>query len=87
MHAIKRCRQRLGINKNAVRRQANLAYHTGREMKSFSGENYRWLRSRLRDENITEDGIRVHGNFVYLFDTETDPCLVTAYHLPKEFKQ
>lgn len=81
-HAFDRGKERLGLSRSAMERQASRVFEVGRKPRDFKGRFRRYLDGL----QITHrsNGIRVHGETVFVFD---DTRLVTVFRVPNEIKR
>jgi len=81
-HAKDRIRERGGLPKKAVERSVLRALQKGLRPEESTG-NLRWYFDHLRRFERNASNIRIHGNYVYIFEMQT---LITVYALPDEYK-
>lgn len=82
-HAQKRAKERMGLSKKAIRRDAKRAYKHGLAPHCFKG-SFRWYLDRKANQNKYEGVIiKVYGKFIYYFSNGT---LITVIPIPKDFK-
>lgn len=78
-HAARRIRRRLGLNKKAVLRRAQIAYDEGLRVADLKGAVKERIEAKAEALD-PETGFEfvIHDRYVFLFDREV---LVTAYLL------
>lgn len=81
-HATKRGKERLGLQKQSIERNAARAYQCGLRHSETSGSLKRYLDS-LYLKDRTANAIRIYGGYVYLFRSEK---LITVLYLPNRYK-
>jgi hypothetical protein len=81
-HSRKRFKQRLGLSKKACQRHAEIAFLQGATHADVRGRAKRYL-DRLFLQHHTANQLRVHGQFVYLFNNNV---LITVLGLPKSMR-
>lgn len=81
-HAAKRIRQRLGLNKRATQRHAQLAFDQGFSHAQARGRLKRHM-NRLFLDHGNATNMRVYGEFIYLFAQDV---LITVVPLPHNMK-
>jgi len=82
-HAYKRIKERCGLPKKAVERNAKLALEKGLTHKECTGSLRRYF-DYLFLSHKKGANIRLYGNHVYIFTTEN---LVTVLPLPNAHKK
>lgn len=81
-HAHKRIKQRLGLPKRAVERNAENAWNQGRKHKDYTGSFKRYLDSIfLRERTASE--MRILNGYIYIF---TADALITVYIAPQRYR-
>lgn len=84
-HGRKRLSSRVKLPKRATKRAAEKAFLEGKGPKDYTGEFARYL-ARLEEKGKTgdhvADAVRVHGNYIYLFQGS---FLITVFMIPKQF--
>lgn len=82
-HAKKRFKQRLGFPKSAHNKSALRAYKNGFTDSHARGKAKLFLR-KLAANNQKAKNLRVHGEFVYIFEGTT---LITIFGLPRGIRK
>lgn len=82
-HGTKRSKERIGLPKRALERNAEKAYENGLTQSDLSGSLKRYM-SKLFFNNQTAGNIRVYCGNVYIFSANR---LVTVLELPERFKK
>jgi hypothetical protein len=82
-HAEDRIRQRCGIPKRVVQKNAETALRHGIKHGECSGRLKKYFDYLFLSHNNTGANIRIYGNHVYIFTKER---LVTVLPLPHEHK-
>lgn len=82
-HAAKRAKQRLGLPKRVVCKNAERALHKGIKHENTRGALRRYLDG-LYLKRETANNIRIYCNSVYIFHNE---MLITIFPLPQEFRK
>ena len=82
-HAKNRMKQRVGVPKRAVSKQADRAFENGITHKETTGGLRRYLDSIYLKKGIANN-IRVWDGRIYLF---ADSKLITVYTLPSQFRK
>ena len=80
-HGVKRARERLGLPKNAVKKNAEKALRCGAERFDYSGPFRRYLDA-MYYEYETANNLRVYNRYVYIFCGEV---LVTILSIPYKY--
>lgn len=84
-HAEHRIRERIGVNKKATQRQADLAYEKGLKKDEVSGKLRKWIEGKI-DSHISENGlendIRIYNSSLFVYESDDIDRLITAIHLP-----
>lgn len=80
-HAAQRTRERLGLPKKSVERNAQRAFENGVDRLSTTGKLRRYLDAVWWGDT-PKDGIRVYHRNVYIFN---DGILVTVMDLPRRY--
>lgn len=84
-HATDRCRERLGINKRAVERQANLAYNRGYYHNQMKGALRKWVDHEALNAPVPVSLYIYYNNHLFLFqkkDKGERVVLVTMLKVP-----
>lgn len=81
-HATKRGRERLGLQKQSVERNAERAYSCGLQHRETTGSLRRYLDS-VYLKYKTANAIRIYGDHVYIFNGKK---LITVFYLPNKYK-
>jgi hypothetical protein len=81
-HAVERAKERLGLNRDALTRTAQLALAHGVPHSATSGRLNRWI-TKLFFQNGTANNTRIYGEFVFLF---TGVRLITVFRIPNDLK-
>lgn len=79
-HGINRSRERLGINKKAVEKNARKALEFGVTHGETKGRLRRYM-DKLYFNNPKASNMRIYHHYVYIFGGNK---LVTVFNLPKE---
>lgn len=79
-HSVIRASQRLGLNKSALVRTAQLALDGGIGAGCYSGSFRRYLDKLSIDHRSTQ---RIHGKFIFCFFGET---LATVLSIPQKYR-
>lgn len=77
-HAEKQLKERLGLQKKALQRMADLAYVKGIQHSETKGNLNKWVTS-LYFKNRAANNIRLHGDKAFIFSGTT---LVTIIQIP-----
>ncbi len=77
-HGDLRVRKRIGINKNAVKRLAAIAYEKGKRFSETKGRLHQYLKT-VDGYDFTGNEIIVYGNNLFIFRQKN---LITAWPLP-----
>lgn len=80
-HAIRRARERMSWNRDAVTRMAERAFNEGLCHGEANGRLRRYIGA-LWTKNRSVDNIRIYGETLFFF---AEDRLVTVYRLPNEF--
>ena len=83
-HGNDRARERIGIPKKAVERNAQSALLFGLDQSHSTGSLRRYLAALYERYDGAAGNIRVYGNFVYVFNEE---ILITVLNLPTEYRR
>lgn len=85
-HASKRIRERLGLPKRAVEKNAVEAFHKGKPHSQCKGRLKKYIDYILLHQGHSIKGKpRIWNNMIYLFtNSET---LVTVFHLPPHLRR
>lgn len=79
-HAMKRIRERVGLNKSAALRMVKKVYDNGKNADDVKGYLSGWLRnSQIKSER--GDKYLIYGEHLYVFDGN---MLVTVINIPKK---
>jgi len=81
-HANKRIRQRIGIPKGAVERNADKALRSGVPRTEYGGQLRRYLDSLYFRYGCAADNIMTYNDHVYVFN---GGILITVLHLPSRY--
>lgn len=79
-HAVRRLKERCGLNKRSVQRMADKAFVDGIRHSDTRGRLNKWVTS-LYFYNKTANNIRLYGDKAYLFAEST---LVTVIQIPPD---
>ena len=79
-HGEKRLKERCGVPKRAVQRNAQTAYEKGLTYDSATGKLKKYIDSKNESTQITD--VRIWNGNVYVFFGE---ALLTVYPLPKKY--
>lgn len=79
-HAVRRLKERCGLNKRSVQRMADKAFTDGIRHSDTRGRLNKWVTS-LYFYNRTADNIRLYGDKAYIFAGST---LVTVIQIPPD---
>lgn len=82
-HAEKRLRERLGLNKKAVQRAAEMAYEKGIKHAETHGNLNKWVTS-LYFNNKSANNIRIYNDKAWIF---ADQNLITVFQIPTSLKK
>lgn len=92
-HAYDRMKERLGLNKKAATRMAEIAYSDGIKHGDTSGQLYRYISAQAYAYMKKGYCLKIYGEAVYCFinrkDEETDEktsSLVTVWVIPQNLK-
>lgn len=80
-HAYKRGKERLGLNRKAIKRMVRKALKEGENHKDAKGAFKRYLDS-VYFSHRNANNLKVYGHHIYLF---RDSTLITIYHVPSKF--
>ena len=80
-HAAKRMKERAGIPKKALKRNAELALECGYKHSQVKGGLKRWMDGIFLG-NRRANNMRVYGNKLYIFNNST---LITVFNIPTRF--
>lgn len=82
-HAIKRAKERMGLNKDAIIRLASLAFEKGKSHSDTTGSLHRYLDKvyLLKHE---ANNMKIYGEFLYLFSNN---ILVTIFKIDNKLKK
>ena len=83
-HGNNRARERIGIPKKAVERNAETALLFGLDISQSTGSLRRYLSALYERYDGAAGNIRVYGNFVYIFNYD---ILITVLNLPTEYRR
>lgn len=83
-HGEKRIRQRVGINKKAVAKNADKALVYGLDHNRAKGRLKHYIEWLYNKCGGTGNNIRVYNGYVYVFHDET---LITILYLPNEYRR
>lgn len=83
-HGEKRIRQRVGINKKAVAKNADKALACGLDHNRAKGRLKHYIEWLYNKCGGTGNNIRVYNGYVYVFHDET---LITILYLPNEYRR
>lgn len=93
-HAAKRIRERLGLNKKSIQRNAQTAWYKGMRREEAGSRLRKYLDGMFFEEMRLSGGknkldLRVHGEYVYLFDRWQDNNwgLITLWKLPGNLRK
>ena len=78
-HAEKRMRERCGLNKKAVERMAEKAYHHGIKHSETKGKLNKWISGKYLAKGKANN-IRIYGDKAFVF---CDDVLVTVLQVPR----
>lgn len=81
-HASKRIRQRIGIPKDAVERNADKALRSGVPRTEYGGQLRRYLDALYHRYACTANNILTYNDHVYVF---SGGILITVLHLPSKY--
>lgn len=84
-HSTDRCRERLGINKRAVERQANLAIERGYYHNQMKGGLRRWVDHEALNAPVPVSLYVYYNNHLFLFQKKNKGervVLVTMLKVP-----
>lgn len=81
-HANDRGKERLGLNKAALQRTAEIALREGFTHAEATGQLKRYL-DRLFLSERTANNLRIHGEQVFVFHSET---LITVHQVPNNLR-
>lgn len=82
-HALRRCRERMGVPKKAVIRMVEKAFEVGKCHSDFSGSFSRYLDSIfLKERNA--NNMRVYNGHLFIFAGDT---LITAWPVPSKYRK
>lgn len=79
-HGAKRLKERCGVPKRAVQRNAQTAYEKGLSYENATGKLKKYIDSKNESTQITD--VRIWNGNVYVFFGE---ALLTVYPLPKKY--
>ena len=79
-HGEKRLKERCGVPKRAVQRNAQTAYEKGLNYENATGKLKKYIDSKNESTQITD--VRIWNGNVYVFFGE---ALLTVYPLPKKY--
>lgn len=79
-HAVRRLKERCGLNKRSAQRMADKAFTDGIRHSDTRGRLNKWVTS-LYFYNRTADNIRLYGDKAYIFAGST---LVTVIQIPPD---
>lgn len=82
-HAEKRLRERVGLNKKAIQRAAEMAYDKGIKHCETTGNLNKWVTS-LYFNNRTANNIRLYNDKAWIFAGKN---LVTVLQIPASLKK
>ena len=83
-HGEKRVRQRVGINKKAVAKNADNALAHGIDYARAKGRLKRYIAWLFNKYGGNGNNIRVYNGYVYVFH---DDILITILFLPNEYRK
>lgn len=83
-HGSKRVKQRVGIPKKAVERNAQKALICGIDHKHATGALQRYLAMLYNKYDGNGNNIRIYNDFVYVFH---DEILITVLNLPPKYRR
>lgn len=84
-HACQRAKERLGLNKKAIKRMAEIAFEKGlRHSDTNPHSQLNRFFSALYLKHEFADNIRIYGEHVYIFGGEK---LVTIFKLPGPYRK
>lgn len=81
-HADRRIRQRVGLPRKAVEKNAQAALEHGIRHADTSGSLHRYIAA-LYWQNESANNTRIYNEQVYIFHDET---LITVYPLPAKYR-
>lgn len=84
-HGDDRVRERLGLPRKAVEREAAKALEHGRPRTEFSGSFRRYLDALFHQGEYRAAEMRVHNQYLFLF--ASDHTLITAWLLPVKWRR
>lgn len=82
-HAAKRMKERLGISKRTIEKNAEKALRLGIKHADTSGSLHRYITSLYWKEQ-TANNARIYCGNVYIFHNET---LITVFPLPQRYRK
>lgn len=81
-HAIERGKERMGLNRKALKRMAKKALVEGKPHSSTRGRLRKYI-TKLFFQEGKANNTKIYGEFIYLFHND---LLITVYNLPNNFK-
>lgn len=90
-HALKRLKERAGLNKKAATRTSSIAYEKGIRHGETKGQLFEYIAGECARYMRKGTDIRIYGDMVYCFRKENRSgervaVLLTAFHIPNSLQ-